>query len=117
MSLAAAMGVLVWVFQEGHMTRLVGDFTRTGTLDTATLVITAIVAFGLSMDYEVFLLSRIKEEYDRTGDNTRSVAVGLARTGRIITAAALTIGVVFLAFATSSISFIKLLGIGLTWPW
>jgi RND superfamily putative drug exporter len=72
------------------------------------------IAFGLSMDYEVFLLSRIKEEYDRTGDNTESVAHGLARTGRIITAAALVISVVFLAFATSGITFIKLFGIGLT---
>ena len=72
------------------------------------------IAFGMSMDYEVFLLSRIKEEHDRTGDNTHSVAVGLARTGRIITAAAATIAVVFLSFATSSITFIKLFGIGLT---
>ena len=72
------------------------------------------IAFGLSMDYEVFLLSRIKEEHDRTGDNTASVAVGLERTGRIVTAAAaLLISVVFLAFATSSITFIKLFGIGL----
>src|SRR5690606_31874246 len=63
---------------------------------------------------EVFLLSRIKEEYDRTGDNTESVAAGLARTGRIITAAAVLISVVFLAFATSGITFIKLFGIGLT---
>jgi RND superfamily putative drug exporter len=71
------------------------------------------VAFGLSMDYEVFLLSRIKEEHDHTGDNERSVAVGLARSGRILTAAAATIAVVFLAFSTSSITFIKLFGIGL----
>jgi RND superfamily putative drug exporter len=72
------------------------------------------VAFGLSMDYEVFLLSRIKEEYDRTGDNELSVARGLERTGRIVTAAALLIAVVFMSFATSHITFIKLFGIGLT---
>ena len=71
------------------------------------------IAFGLSMDYEVFLLSRIKEEHDRTGDNAASVALGLERTGRIVTAAAGLLGVVFLAFATSQVAFIKLLGIGL----
>jgi RND superfamily putative drug exporter len=114
MSLAAAMGVLVWVFQEGHLTWLVGDFTRTGTLDTATLVITAIVAFGLSMDYEVFLLSRIKEEYDRTGDNTAAVAYGLQRSAGIITAAALLLAVVFVVFLTSTLTNIKIMGLGIT---
>ena len=71
------------------------------------------VAFGLSMDYEVFLLSRIKEEYDRTGDNDVAVAIGLERTGRIVTAAALLLSVTFFAFATSGITFIKLFGLGL----
>jgi RND superfamily putative drug exporter len=71
------------------------------------------IAFGLSMDYEVFLLSRIKEEYDRTGDNTASVALGLERTGRIVTAAAVLISVVFLSFATSGVFFIKVFGVGL----
>jgi putative drug exporter of the RND superfamily len=69
--------------------------------------------FGLSMDYEVFLLSRIKEEHDRTHDNTRSVALGLERTGRIVTAAAVLISVVFIAFASSGVSFIKIFGVGL----
>jgi RND superfamily putative drug exporter len=114
MSLAAAMGVLVWVFQEGHMTWLVGDFTNTGTLDTATLVITAIVAFGLSMDYEVFLLSRIKEEYDQSGDNTAAVAHGLQRSAGIITAAALLLAVVFAVFLTSTLTNIKIMGLGIT---
>jgi len=72
------------------------------------------IAFGLSMDYEVFLLSRIKEEYDKTGDTRQAIATGLERTGRLVTAAALLISVVFLAFATSGISFIKLIGLGLT---
>ena len=72
------------------------------------------IAFGLSMDYEVFLLSRIKEEHDRGSDTTTSVAMGLERTGRIVTAAAVLIAVVFLAFATSGVSFIKMFGIGLT---
>jgi len=71
------------------------------------------VAFGLSMDYEVFLLSRIKEEHDATGDNVASVAAGLERTGRIVTAAAAILAVVFIAFATSEITFIKLFGVGM----
>jgi RND superfamily putative drug exporter len=71
------------------------------------------IAFGLSMDYEVFLLSRIKEEYDASGDNVSSVALGLERTGRIVTAAAALLAVVFLAFATSQVTFIKLFGLGL----
>jgi RND superfamily putative drug exporter len=114
LSLSAAMGVLVWVFQEGHLTGLVGDFTGTGTLDTATLVVTAIVAFGLSMDYEVFLLSRIKEEHDRTGDNTAAVAFGLQRSAGIITAAALLLAVVFASFLTSTLTNIKIMGLGVT---
>lgn len=71
------------------------------------------IAFGLSMDYEVFLLARIKEEHDRTGDNTHSVAMGLERTGRIVTAAAALLAVTFVAFGTSQVSFIKLFGLGL----
>jgi RND superfamily putative drug exporter len=72
------------------------------------------VAFGLSMDYEVFLLSRIKEEHDRGADNTTAVAVGLERTGRIVTAAAVLMSVVFVAFVTGGVAFIKLFGVGLT---
>jgi RND superfamily putative drug exporter len=113
LSLTATFGAMVWIFQDGNLSGFLG-FTPTGLLDTTTPILMFCVAFGLSMDYEVFLLSRIKEEYDQTGDNTHSVAVGLARTGRIVTAAAALISVVFLAFATSGISFIKLFGIGLT---
>jgi len=113
LSLSATFGAMVWIFQDGHFADVLG-FTPTGILDLTTPILMFCIAFGLSMDYEVFLLSRIKEEHDRTGDNTHSVAVGLARTGRIITAAAATIAVVFLSFATSSITFIKLFGIGLT---
>jgi RND superfamily putative drug exporter len=104
---------MVWIFQQGHLSDAL-DFTATGTLDTSTPILMFCIAFGLSMDYEVFLLSRIKEEYDRTGDNTASVALGLERTGRIVTAAALLLAVVFGAFATSGISFIKMMGVGLT---
>ena len=112
LSLSATFGAMVWIFQEGRMSELL-NFTATGTLDTTTPILMFCVAFGLSMDYEVFLLSRIKEEYDKTGDNTRSVAIGLERTGRIVTAAALLLAVVFIAFATSQITFIKLFGVGL----
>ena len=72
------------------------------------------IAFGLSMDYEVFLLSRIKEEHDAGADNESAVATGLQRTGRIVTAAAVLMAVIFLAFATGHVSFIKMFGIGLT---
>jgi RND superfamily putative drug exporter len=112
LSLSATFGAMVWIFQDGHLSGVL-DFTATGTIDTNTPILMFCVAFGLSMDYEVFLLSRIKEEYDQTHDNTASVALGLERTGRIVTAAAVLISVIFLAFATSSITFIKLFGIGL----
>jgi putative drug exporter of the RND superfamily len=113
LSLSATFGAMVWVFQSGHLASLL-HFTPTGTLDTTTPILMFCIAFGLSMDYEVFLLSRIKEEHDRTGDNIASVAAGLERTGRIVTAAALLLAVVFTAFATSEVTFIKLFGIGLT---
>ncbi len=113
LSLSATFGAMVWVFQEGNGAGLL-DFTATGTIDATTPILMFCIAFGLSMDYEVFLLSRIKEEYDRTGDNEHSVAVGLQRTGRIVTAAAALIAVVFIAFASSRVSFIKLFGVGLT---
>jgi RND superfamily putative drug exporter len=112
-SLSATFGAMVFIFQEGHGSGLLG-FTPTGTIAATIPVLMFCVAFGLSMDYEVFLLSRIKEEHDRGSDNVTSVALGLERTGRIVTAAALLISVVFLAFATSQVSFIKLFGIGLT---
>lgn len=113
LSLSATFGAMVWVFQEGHGADLLG-FTPTGSLAATIPVLMFCVAFGLSMDYEVFLLSRIKEEHDSGVDNLHAVANGLERTGRIVTAAALLISVVFLAFATSEVAFIKLFGIGLT---
>lgn len=113
LSLTATYGALVWVFQEGHMAGSL-DFIVTGTLDVTSPILMFCIAFGLSMDYEVFMLSRIKEEYDRTGDNQASVALGLERTGSIVTAAALILSIVFVAFTTSGVTFIKLFGIGLT---
>ena len=104
LSLSATFGALVWIFQEGNLSGPL-NFTATGTLDSTLPVLLFCVAFGLSMDYEVFLLSRIKEEYDLTGDNTRSVSMGLQRTGRIVTAAAAVLSVVLIAFATSASPF------------
>ena len=112
LSLTATFGAMVWVFQDGNGAGLL-DFTATGTLDTTVPILMFCIAFGLSMDYEVFLLSRIKEEHDRTGDNIESVAHGLEKTGRIVTAAAAVLSVTFIAFATSGITFIKLMGVGL----
>ena len=112
LSLSATFGAMVWIFQDGHLSGIL-HFTPTGTIDLSTPILMFCVAFGLSMDYEVFLLSRVKEEYDRTGDNAASIALGLERSGRIITAAALLLAAVFLAFATSGVAFIKLFGVGL----
>jgi putative drug exporter of the RND superfamily len=113
LSLTATFGAMVWIFQDGHLSG-VFDFTPTGQLDVAMPILMFCIAFGLSMDYEVFLLSRIKEEHDRTGDNTEAVAAGLASTGRLITAAALVLAITFAAFVTSGMSFMKLMGLGLT---
>ncbi len=100
LSLSATFGALVFVFQEGHLAGLLG-YTATGTITIRVPVLLFCFAFGLSMDYEVFLISRIKEEYDRTGDNEEAVALGVRHTGRLVTSAALLIAVVFLAFLTS----------------
>jgi RND superfamily putative drug exporter len=113
LSLGATLGLLVWIFQDGNAKWLVGDFTVTGSLDTSTLVLVAIVAFGLSMDYELFLLSRIKEEHDAGADTIASVTVGLQKSGRIITAAAVLIAIVFACFITSGVTSIKMLGFGI----
>jgi RND superfamily putative drug exporter len=112
LSLTATFGAMVWIFQQGHLSGLL-NFTATGNLDATTPILMFCIAFGLSMDYEVFLLSRIKEEHDAGNDNEAAVARGLERTGRIVTAAAVLISVVFIAFATSRVSFIKLFGLGL----
>jgi len=111
LSLTAIYGAMVFIFQDGHLAGVLG-FTPTGTIDTSMPVLLFCIAFGLSMDYEVFLLSRIKEEYDRTGDTVASVAAGLERSGRIVTTAAALLAIVFVAFATSQVSFLKLFGIG-----
>ena len=111
-SLTATMGVITWVFIEGHLQWLTGKFTVTGSLDTSMVILISVVTFGLSMDYELFLLSRIKEEHDRGATNIEAVAVGLQRSARIITAAALLLAIVFAAFLTSGVTSIKTLGFG-----
>jgi trehalose monomycolate/heme transporter len=112
LSLSASFGALVWIFQDGHLTGPLG-FTSTGFIEATQPILMLAMAFGLSMDYEVFLLSRIREQWDRTGDNALAVATGLQRTGRIITSAALLLIVVIGAFSTSGIVFIKMIGVGM----
>jgi len=111
-SLLATLGAVTWIFINGHLKWLVGDFTVTGSLDSGTVILVAVVVFGLSMDYELFLLSRIREEHLNGKSNVDSVAIGLQKSARIITAAALLLAVVFGAFMTSGITSIKMLGFG-----
>jgi RND superfamily putative drug exporter len=111
LSISASYGALVWIFQDGHLQRWL-DFTP-GPIETSTPIIMFCVMFGLSMDYEVFLLSRVREEYDMTGDNTRAVAAALERTGRLITGAAAIMGAVFFAFGTADMVPIQAIGIGM----
>ncbi|MEV0776797.1 MMPL family transporter [Streptomyces sp. NPDC050428] len=112
LSLTAMFGAVVWVFQDGHLSGLLG-FTSTGDIETTLPVLMFCVAFGLSMDYGVFLISRIKEEYDRGGDHERSVIFGLQRTGGLITAAAVILAVVMVAIGTSRVTNTKMLGLGI----
>jgi RND superfamily putative drug exporter len=112
LSLGASYGILVWVFQEGHLSSWLG-FEPLGGIDPTIPLVMFAVVFGLSMDYEVFLLSRIQEEYRRHRDNRISVMEGLARTGRIISSAALILFVVIGAFASGDLVYVKQLGIGM----
>ena len=111
LSITAAFGALVWVFQDGNLSRLLG-FQPLGFVETTLPVILFCVLFGLSMDYEVFLLTRMKEAWERTGDNTEAVAQGLERSGRIVTSAALIVVVVAGSFVFADIVLIKALGLG-----
>jgi len=112
LSLAATFGVIVWVFQWGHLSRPL-QFTSTGTIEPTMPILMLAIIFGLSMDYEVFLLSRIREVYDQTGDNSASIAAGLQRTGGVITSLAGLLIIVVGSFSASGITFIKLLGVGM----
>jgi trehalose monomycolate/heme transporter len=112
LSLSVMYGVVVWIFQEGHLSGLL-QFTPNGTIEPTMPILMFAIMFGLSMDYEVFLLSRIRERYDVTGDNTAAVASGLQRTGGLITSLALLLVIVVGAFSASGVTFIKLLGVGM----
>ena len=112
LSIVASFGALVWIFQDGNLSALLG-FQPLGFVETTQPVILFCVLFGLSMDYEVFLLSRMKEVWDRTGDNVEAVAGGMERSGRIVTSAALIVVVVAGSFAFADIVLIKALGIGM----
>lgn len=121
LSLTAAFGALVWIFQEGHLGAL--GTTPTGTLVANMPVLLFCIAFGLSMDYEVFLVSRIREYWLQLGDdgklsararNDESVALGLAKTGRVVTAAALLMSISFAALIAAEVSFMRMFGVGLT---
>jgi RND superfamily putative drug exporter len=112
LSILASYGALVWVFQDGNLSEWLG-FSSLGFVEASLPIIMFCVLFGLSMDYEVFLLSRIREEWVRTGDNTRAVAQGMQRSGRIITSAALLVVVVTASFVTADVVIIKALGFGI----
>jgi RND superfamily putative drug exporter len=116
LSLSAAFGALVWVFQDGHLGAL--GTTPTGTMEANIPVLMFCVAFGLSMDYEVFLLARIREFWLNSArtraDSDESVALGLARTGRVVTAAALIMAIAFAALIAAQVSFMRIFGLGLT---
>jgi putative drug exporter of the RND superfamily len=110
-SISASFGAMVWVFQQGHLSQLLG-FTPQ-SIDPSIPVILFSIVFGMSMDYEVFLISRIQEEYKRAGDNQTGVAMGLEKTGRLITGAAAIMCAVFLAFGMADVVIIKAIGVGL----
>jgi RND superfamily putative drug exporter len=111
LSIAASFGALVWIFQDGHLSQQLG-FTAQ-SIDPSVPVILFAIVFGMSMDYEVLLISRIQEEYLRTGDNRHAIAEGLERSGRLITGAAAIMVAVFLAFGLAEVVLIKSIGIGL----
>jgi putative drug exporter of the RND superfamily len=113
LSLSASFGAMVWVFQDGHLRDLLGGFAVTGAIDATTPILMFCVAFGLSMDYEILLLGRIKEAHDRGVSTNEAVKVGLQASAGLMTAAAAIVAVVFLALTGSQVAFLKLLGLGL----
>ncbi|MBD2869866.1 MMPL family transporter [Paenibacillus arenilitoris] len=113
LSLSIMFGALVWVFQDGNLSGWL-NFTPSGTIEPSIPILMFCIAYGLSMDYEVFILSRIKEEYDRTGDLTESVAAGIQKSGSLVTAAAAILAFTFSAYATGEVVFLKMLGVGMT---
>lgn len=113
LSLTASLGSMVYIFQEGHLRWLVGDFTTTGFLDMTIPPLLCAIAFALSLDYEVFLLARVKEHYDAGGDHREAVVEGISRTGRLITVAAGVFAISMAGLASSAITTLKMMGVGL----
>jgi len=111
-SIGAAFGVVTWIFQDGHLAGLL-HFTPTGYVEASQPILMVAILFGLSMDYEVFLLSRIRERWDELGDNAAAVVSGVQRTGWLISTAAVLLCVVVGSFATSGITFVKMIGVGM----
>ncbi len=111
-SIGAAFGVVTWIFQDGHLSGLL-HFTPTGYVEASQPILMVAILFGLSMDYEVFLLSRIRERWDELGDNTAAVVSGVQRTGWLISTAAVLLCVVVGSFSTSGITFVKMIGVGM----
>lgn len=112
LSLGVMFGVLVWVFQDGNLSGLLG-FTASGRMEPSIPILMFCIAYGLSMDYEVFIMARVKEAYDRTGDNTRAVAEGIQRSAPLVTSAAAILALTFAVYATGGVVFLKELGIGM----
>ncbi|GAA5074520.1 RND superfamily putative drug exporter [Thermocatellispora tengchongensis] len=112
LSLAVMLGALVWIYQDGNLSGLLG-FTPTGTLDPSIPILMFCIGYGLSMDYEVFMLSRIKEEHDRSGDTTAAVTAGLRGSAPLITAAGGILALSFAAYATADVTFVQMLGVGM----
>ncbi|MDO3645917.1 MMPL family transporter [Nocardia mangyaensis] len=112
LSLTASFGVMVWTFQQGHLSWLL-NFTPTGSLDVTSPVLLFCLAFGLAMDYQIMLLARIREEYDRCGDTATAVRTGVERTSKLLSAGAILVAVVFFAIGSGGTTIVKLLGIGL----
>ena len=111
-SLGAAFGAVTWIFQDGHLSGLF-NFIPTGYVESSQPILMVAILFGLSMDYEVFLLSRVRERWDELGDNTEAVKSGVQHTGWLISTAAVLLCVVVGSFATSGITFIKMIGVGM----
>ncbi|MFJ9060929.1 MMPL family transporter [Streptomyces sp. NPDC102409] len=112
LSLSVMFGVLVWVFQDGNLSGLLG-FTASGRMEPSIPILMFCIAYGLSMDYEVFIMARVKEAYDRTGDNTSAVAEGIQRSAPLVTSAAAILALTFATYATGGVVFLKELGIGM----
>ena len=112
LSLTATLGAIVWVFQQGHLEGLF-NFTPTGTVHLPVVMLVVVVAFGLSMDYEVFLVSRMREEYDRRGDTRQAIIASVDKTASVITASAVLIAIVFAAFLVADVTLIKMTGLGI----